>query len=252
MSSIEILGCRVDAVGREAAVERVVALAHGGAPSLVVTLGTEMVMEAQRNVRFRAVLAGAALVVCDTVGLLLASRLRGGPLRERVTGVELTGALARRGDLRFFVLGGRGETAQRAAAVLASQGATIAGSRDGYFPEDQSDAVAAQIRSSGANVLLAGLGSPKQELWLWDHLAHSGCGAGIGIGGTLDVLAGNVERAPALWRQLGLEWFYRLVTQPWRWRRQLALPAFAFLVLRETVLRLRSASHGSAGDKLHL
>ncbi|MGH7328342.1 MAG: WecB/TagA/CpsF family glycosyltransferase, partial [Polyangiaceae bacterium] len=96
MSSIEILGCRVDAVGREAAVERVVALARGSAPSLVVTLGTEMVMEAQHNERFRAAITSAALVTCDTVGLLLASRLRGGPLRERVAGVELVQTLAPR------------------------------------------------------------------------------------------------------------------------------------------------------------
>lgn len=236
MNEIEILGCRVDGVGREAAVERVVALARGGAPSLVVTLGTEMVMEAQRNLRFRSVLGSAKLVVCDTVGLLLASRLRGGPLHERVTGVELVQALAAHEGLRFFVLGGRGDTANRAAAALARHGAAIAGSRDGYFAADESSAVAAQIRASGANVLLAGLGSPKQELWLWDHLAETGCGAGIGIGGTLDVLAGNVQRAPAVWQRLGLEWLYRLHREPWRWRRQLALPAFAFLVLRETAL----------------
>ena len=235
MNAIEILGCRVDAVGREAAVERVVALARGTTPSLVVTLGTEMVMEAQHNSRFRAAIDAAALVVCDTVGLLLVSRLRGGPLRERVTGVELVSALARRTELRFFLMGGRGETAARAAEMLAARGAAIAGLRDGYFSARESDAVVAQIRASGANVLLAGLGSPKQELWLWDHLPSTGCAVGIGVGGTLDVLAGTVRRAPAIWQRVGLEWFYRLLTQPWRWRRQLALPVFAFLALRETV-----------------
>ena len=234
MSSIEILGCRVDAVGREAAVERVVTLARGAVPSLVVTLGTEMVMEAQHNTRFRSALASAALVVCDTVGLLLASRLRGGPLEERVTGVELVRALASEAGLRFFLLGGRGDTAERAAATLQARGAVVCGSRDGYFTEEESASVASQIRASNANVLLAGLGSPKQELWLSQHLAQSSCSVGIGIGGTLDVLAGNVRRAPAIWQRLGVEWLYRLITQPRRWRRQLALPAFAFLALRET------------------
>jgi N-acetylglucosaminyldiphosphoundecaprenol N-acetyl-beta-D-mannosaminyltransferase len=237
LSSIEILGCRVDALGREAAVERIIALAHGEVPSIVITLGTEMVMEAQHNARFRAVIDGAALVVCDTIGLLLASRLRGGPLRERVTGVELVQSLAPRAQreaLRFFVLGGRGETAERAAAVLASGGATIAGSHHGYFTSSDDAEIAAQIRASGANVLLVGLGSPKQELWLAQHLAATACNVGIGIGGTLDVLAGNVERAPEIWQKLGLEWFYRLVREPWRWRRQLALPAFLILALRET------------------
>lgn len=233
MSAIEVLGCRVDAVGRDAAAERIVTLARGSAPSLVVTLGTEMVMEAQHNERFRSAISSAALVTCDTVGLLLASRLRGGPLRERVTGVELVLALAPRQDLRFFLLGGAADTAQRAAAVLAQRGATIAGARDGYFTDTESAAVAAQIRATGANVLLAGLGSPKQEIWMWDNLAASGCGVGIGVGGTFDVLAGTVRRAPAAFQRLGLEWLYRLATQPWRWRRQLALPAFAFLAARE-------------------
>jgi N-acetylglucosaminyldiphosphoundecaprenol N-acetyl-beta-D-mannosaminyltransferase len=118
--------------------------------------------------------------------------------------------------------------------MLEAGGAFVAGSRDGYFTEEESASVAAQICDSSANVLLAGLGSPKQELWLSQHLSETGCTVGIGIGGTLDVLAGNVRRAPAIWQRLGVEWLYRLVTQPRRWRRQLALPAFAILVLRET------------------
>lgn len=238
MSSIEILGCRVDAVGREAAVERVIALAHSHAPSLVVTLGTEMVMEAQRNPRFRSVINGAALVVCDTIGLLLASRLRGGPLRERVTGVDLVQRLAprsQRDELRMFLLGGRPETVERAKTLLEASGATIAGAHHGFFASDEDAAITGQVRASGANVLLAGLGSPKQELWLAQNLAATGCSVGIGIGGTLEVLAGNVQRAPETWQKLGLEWFYRLVREPWRWRRQLALPAFLLLVLKETI-----------------
>jgi len=238
LSSIEILGCRVDAVGREAAVERVIALAHSHAPSLVVTLGTEMVMEAQRNPRFRSVINGAALVVCDTIGLLLASRLRGGPLRERVTGVDLVQRLAprsQRDELRMFLLGGRPETVERAKTLLEASGATIAGAHHGFFASDEDAAITGQVRASGANVLLAGLGSPKQELWLAQNLAATGCSVGIGIGGTLEVLAGNVQRAPETWQKLGLEWFYRLVREPWRWRRQLALPAFLLLVLKETI-----------------
>jgi N-acetylglucosaminyldiphosphoundecaprenol N-acetyl-beta-D-mannosaminyltransferase len=239
-----ILGCRVDAVGREEAVARVAALANGGGHGIVVTLGVEMVMAAQRDRAFRDVVNSAALVTCDTIGLLLASRLRGGPLRERVTGVELAGALAARsashGDLRLYLLGGGGDTAQRAAEALrrAHPGAQIVGARDGYFRDDESEAVAAAVRASCANVLLAGLGSPKQELWLAKYLAASGCGAGIGVGGSFDVFAGNVERAPALVQRAGLEWAYRLAKEPRRWRRQLALPRFALAALAEA-LRVR-------------
>jgi len=238
--SIAILGCRVDAVGRDEAVARIAALANAGGAALVVTLGVEMVMAARRDEEFRRVVNGAALVTCDTVGLLQASRLRRGPLRERVTGVSLVEALADRsaasGDVRLYLLGGSGDTAARAADTLrrAHPGVAIAGARDGYFREAESAAVAGAIRAAGANVLLAGLGSPKQELWLARWLAATGCGVGIGVGGSLDVLAGNVVRAPAALQRLGLEWAYRLVTEPRRWRRQLALPRFAIAALGET------------------
>ncbi|GAC1572457.1 MAG: WecB/TagA/CpsF family glycosyltransferase [Candidatus Elarobacter sp.] len=241
MQSFSVLGCRVDAVGRGEAVARVAALANGNAPGIVVTLGVEMVMAAQHDAQFRHVVAAAALVTCDTIGLLLASRLRGGPLHERVTGVELTGDLAARsaslGDVRLYLLGASGDTAVRAGEALqhAYPGAIVSGARDGYFGEDESAAVAATIRTSGANVLLVGLGSPKQELWLARHLAATGCGAGIGIGGSLDVYAGNVERAPAFFQRSGLEWAYRLAKEPGRWRRQLALPRFALAALGEAL-----------------
>ncbi len=246
-----MLGCRVDAIGRDEAVSAIVSLADTDAAALVVTLGVEMVMAAQRDEEFRRVVNGAALVTCDTIGLLLASRLRGGPLRERVTGVELVDALAARsalhGDVRLYLLGGAGDTAQRAADALrrAYPHATIAGARDGYFRPDESDAVAAAVRASGANVLLAGLGSPKQELWLARNLHATGCGAGIGIGGSLDVFAGNVARAPAFFQRTGLEWAYRLAKEPSRWRRQLALPRFAVAALGEAL------THREPGNTEH-
>ncbi len=244
--SLVVLGCRVDAVGPDEAVARIAQLANAGGAALVVTLGVEMVMAARTDATFRRIVNDAALVTCDTIGLLIASRLRGGPLRERVPGVELVPALAARsastGDVRLYLLGGGGDTAQRAAEALRRDfpGATIAGARDGYFAPEESAAVAAAIRASGANVLLAGLGSPKQELWLSQYLAATGCGVGIGVGGSLDVYAGNVVRAPALVRRTGLEWAYRLATDPSRWRRQLALPRFALAALGETLTRGRA------------
>lgn len=236
-----MLGCRVDAIGRDEAVSSIAQLANAGGAALVVTLGVEMVMAAQSNEQFRRTINGAAIVTCDTIGLLLASRQRGGPLRERVTGVELVDALAARsaarGDVRLYLLGGAGDTAARAAEALRRRypGVSIAGARHGYFRPEESDAVAVAIRASGANVLLAGLGSPKQELWLARYLSLTGCGAGIGIGGSLDVQAGNVERAPAFFQRAGLEWAYRLAKEPRRWRRQLALPRFAVAAVTEAL-----------------
>jgi N-acetylglucosaminyldiphosphoundecaprenol N-acetyl-beta-D-mannosaminyltransferase len=239
--SFRVLGCRVDAVSRDAAVACIAALANGDQPGLVVTLGVEMIMAAQHDVAFRNAIDDAALVTCDSVGLLLASRLNGGPVHERVTGVELVDALAARsasaGDVRLYLLGGAGDTAARAGDALrrAHPGMIVSGARDGYFRADESDAVAAAVRASGANVLLAGLGFPKQEFWIERYLAATGCGAGIGVGGSLDVYAGNVVRAPAFFRRTGLEWAYRLGKEPRRWRRQLALPRFALAALREAI-----------------
>ena len=243
MTSIEILGRRVDAVDRATAVDRIAELTTTEGASLVVTLGVEMVMYARKDHAFAAVLDGAALSLCDTIGLLIASRLRGGPLRARVTGVDLVDALAarsaQRGDLRLFLLGAAGDTALRAARELERRfpGVHISGVRNGYFATGEQAHIAATIRSSGANVLIVGLGSPKQELWIDGYLRESGCRVGIGVGGTFDVLAGNVERAPRIVRRAGLEWAYRLIREPRRWRRQLALPLFVVAVVGELLWR---------------
>jgi N-acetylglucosaminyldiphosphoundecaprenol N-acetyl-beta-D-mannosaminyltransferase len=239
MESIDILGCRVDAIDRAGAVARVAELARGTSPSLVVTLGVEMVMAAQANAAFREVVNRAALCVCDTIGLLLASRFRGGPLRERVTGVGLIDDLAARSatvaDVRLYFLGASPGTAERAAIMLMQRypGAQIAGTKNGYFKESDIPTITSAICASGANVLCVGLGSPRQEMWLAEHLAQTGCGVGIGVGGSFDVFAGTVKRAPAVFQRAGLEWAYRLLSQPSRWRRQLALPKFAIAAGRE-------------------
>jgi N-acetylglucosaminyldiphosphoundecaprenol N-acetyl-beta-D-mannosaminyltransferase len=240
VNSIEILGCRVDAVGPEDALERIVALSRSSHPSIVVTLGTEMVVEAQHNAAFRAQVNAAALSLCDTVGLLWASRLRRGPLRERVAGVELVEKLAQRSasdDVALYFLGGVDGVAECAALAMFERypGARIAGWHHGYFTEEQTPAVAATIASSGARVLCLGLGSPRQELWLGEHLAACGAAVGIGVGGSFDILSGRSARAPRFLCALGLEWLYRLVREPRRWRRQLALPRFALLVLGESM-----------------
>jgi N-acetylglucosaminyldiphosphoundecaprenol N-acetyl-beta-D-mannosaminyltransferase len=240
VSSVTILGCRVDAVDSAGAVRRILELAAGPEPSLVVTIGTEMVVRAQQDARFRELLNASALSLCDTIGVLYAARLHGVRLTERVAGIDiiepLCAAFARAG-VPVYLLGAKGDTAERAAAALRARhpGLIVAGTRDGYFSAEQDAAVADAIRASGARVLFAGLGSPRQEFWIADQLARTGCSVGLGIGGSFDVLAGNVTRAPESWRRLNLEWLYRLVREPERWRRQLALPHFVWLALRERI-----------------
>ena len=227
-----VLGCRVDALDKEAAVRRIVELVRARGWSSVVTLGTEMVVRAQRDELFRSTINESALVLCDTVGVLYAARAQGVSIPERVSGIDLIeplcAALARE-DIPIYLLGGQGDTAQRAAAALVARhpGLIVAGTHDGY--DRDVVPLLAEMRSSGARVILVGLGSPAQEIWIARYLPYSGANVGIGVGGSLDVLAGNVARAPAAWRKANLEWLYRLMTQPQRWRRQLALPRFVWL-----------------------
>jgi N-acetylglucosaminyldiphosphoundecaprenol N-acetyl-beta-D-mannosaminyltransferase len=235
VTSFEILGCRLDPIDGDEAAARILAFARTGAGAQIVTLGTEMVVYAQRDAQFRAIVNASALSLCDTVGLLAVARRRGAPLRERVAGVELIEDLCARAAverLPVFFLGGAEGVAADAAAILEVRfpGLPIAGARSGYFSEAESPGVAAAICASGAALLFCGMGSPRQERWLHEYLPETGCGVGIGVGGSFDVIGGHVERAPRVVQQLGLEWLYRLFKEPHRWRRQLALPRFVWLV----------------------
>lgn len=237
-----ILGCRLDAIDADAATDAIVNFARERRGAQIVTLGTEMVVYAQRDPKYRAVVNACALSLCDTIGLLAVARSRGADLRDRVTGVELVERLCARAakeGLSVYLFGGAPGVPESAAQTLQQRypGLQIAGTRNGFFAADESPQIAEQIRGSGAHLLFVGLGFPKQELWLHQYLAQTGCGAGIGVGGSFDVISGNVERAPERWRKVGLEWLYRLLKEPHRWRRQLALPQFVLLVAGE---RLRS------------
>lgn len=249
MPPLEILGCRVDDVDLAEAAARIAAFAREGGGRRVVTLGTEMIVHARRDAAYRAVVNGADLVVADTIGVIYASRLYGMPLRGRVAGIELLERLcacAARENLPVYLLGAAPGVAEAAGAALTARhpGLRVAGTRDGYFAPAQASEVAAAIRRSGACILFAALGFPKQEYFLADWLGASGAGAGMGVGGSFDVLAGRLPRAPETFRRLGLEWLYRLLREPRRWRRQLALPTFAWLVVLER-LRAKKGTRSS-------
>lgn len=237
-----ILGVPVDDVTLPEVVSQVRAWIAAGPGRLrqVTTVNPEFIMAARRDAAFRGVLERADLATADGVGVILAARLLGRPIRARVTGVDLVEALAAAGDpaLRLFLLGAGPGIAERAAAALAARhpGVTIAGTWAGSPQPSDAPEIMARIEASGANLLLVAFGAPAQDRWIDRHraeLATCGIVIAIGVGGTFDYLAGAVPRAPAVIRRLGFEWLYRLIRQPWRWRRQLVLPLFAALVLRE-------------------
>jgi N-acetylglucosaminyldiphosphoundecaprenol N-acetyl-beta-D-mannosaminyltransferase len=241
-SSLTILGCRVDALDAAAAVDRISGWIRERRPAHVVTFGAEMAVLAARDERYRDTINAADLVVPDTIGVIWASRMLGRPFPGRVAGIELVEAVlaanAARG-VRVFVLGAGAGAAESAAQSLATRypGVVIAGMHHGFFAADHNEDVSRLVRSANANLVVVALGFPNQEYWIRENLKSIGGAVCIGVGGAVDVWAGRAARAPSGWRTLGLEWLYRLIREPNRFRRQLALPRFVFLVLAQALRR---------------
>ena len=231
-----VLGHAVHPVDLEEARTWVLAASTPGAPGrLVVTLNPEIVVQAAGDPELARALARADLTVADGVGVAWAARHAGVALPGRVPGVDLAFAVLAAGgpDLPVFFLGGRPGVAEAAAAAAAERwGTVVVGHRHGYFDRAREGAaVAAEVRASGAGLLLAGLGE-GQEHFLVEHRDAFGAGCLIGVGGTLDVLAGAARRTPAWTRRWGVEWAWRVGMDPKRWRRAPRLAHFAWMVLR--------------------
>jgi len=225
----------------------------GGRTRLVFTPNPEIVTRALRDPSFLEVLREADLSVADGVGVVWASRLLGAPVPERVSGYDLlVEVLARAREvrteeraLRVFLLGARPGVAREAAARLeaAFPGVAVAGEHHGYFTDDRP--VVEAVRRAAPDLLCVGLGSPKQETWLVRHRDALGAAVALAVGGALDVLSGRTRRAPAWVRSLGMEWLYRIMSQPRaRLRRAPALAAFALRVLVEVLVKRRRPAEG--------
>ncbi len=202
----------------------------------VVTLNAEMLYRAQGDPELMGVLREADLVLPDGHGVVWAGRRFGHPIPERVAGIDLIHALAEsgRGRWSFYLLGALPGVAEEAASRLRLEhpGLVVAGAAHGYFAPEETADVVRRIREASPDILLVALGSPKQELFIHRHRGELGAAVAIGVGGSFDVLSGRLRRAPLLFQRLRLEWFYRLLQEPSRWRRMLALPRFAWMVVR--------------------
>jgi N-acetylglucosaminyldiphosphoundecaprenol N-acetyl-beta-D-mannosaminyltransferase len=249
---VSVLGIPVDVRDRAGVREALVAaLAEpwDGRCRHVVTLNPEYVMAARKEPAFAGAIAGADVITADGVGVAIAARWLGGAAAaglERVTGVELVEWLAAEsgpGRAPLFLLGAGPGVADEAAAALRQRfpELRLAGTWAGGSAREANDAGAlARIGSSGARIVLVAYGAPGQVLWIARNqsaLAMAGVRVAIGVGGTMDYLAGRVPHAPRLVRRLGFEWLYRLAREPWRWRRQLVLPHFVALTLLDWLWR---------------
>ncbi|MDO4733339.1 MAG: WecB/TagA/CpsF family glycosyltransferase [Bacillota bacterium] len=237
---MKILGIRVDELDMQAALEQLTKLLEQpGQKELaqVVTINPEGIMLAKADPELRKIVEQAELVTADGTGILWAAEKLGKPMKERVTGIDLLeklAGLAAEKGWRIYLLGAKPGIAEQAAAELCCRypGLQIVGTENGYF-RDREAAVLEGIHRAEADILFAALGMPFQEKWLHQHRSELGCRLGIGVGGCFDVLAGTVKRAPLLWQRLRLEWLWRLLSDPKRWRRYLAIPRYMRAVLRE-------------------
>lgn len=206
----------------------------------VITANPEMLMLARKEKRFLGILRGKdRVIVPDGIGVILAGKILGIHYPERIAGYDLMTEFLRIGaerGLRIYLLGSTPETIEAARTTLESTYPTIQlRVHHGYFTSEEEEEILKEIRSFRPHLLFTGLGVPKQEYWLEEHLPNLPVALSMGVGGSFDVLAGKVKRAPLLWRRLGVEWLYRLLQEPWRWRRMKVLPHFLLLVVRSRI-----------------
>ena len=277
---VTVLGVRFDNLSRSQAAEAIVRLAQAGGKSYVVKPYSEFMPRAVRDRKVRDILNGAALCLADGVGILWAAHylsLRGGrlramaqlplslaslavkpsavqgPLRQNMAGVDLTWEMLKQleaADCSVFLLGGTKDELNGARERIAERlpGLNIAGTRHGHFDVNgaENDEVVSQINAAKPQALLVAMGFPLQERWIVANLPRLDLNVAIAEGGSFSFISGTTRRAPAWMRRAGLEWLFRLLRQPSRLRRQLALPVFVWLVVSE---RLRRQAQASANGK---
>ncbi|MDR1482314.1 MAG: WecB/TagA/CpsF family glycosyltransferase [Synergistaceae bacterium] len=215
-------------------------LSSGGGPRIIVTVDALAALRSRRDRRYGGIVNRAGLVLPDGIGLIWALRFLGFIVQERIPGVEFVDHLCRLASSRgwpVYFFGGKPGIAERASEKLRSKypALVVAGCRSGFFKPAESEGICEKIRESGAKVVFAALGVPKQEYWMDDNLASIGSVVGVGVGGSFDVISGVLKRAPRGWRNMRLEWLYRTIQEPVRWKRVARLPLFVLLVFLKKI-----------------
>jgi len=236
-SFLHILGVRVDDVTGDETLALVERFIGERTPHQICTVNPEFIMAAQRDAAFRDVINNATLCPPDGVGVLWAARRLGHPLRERVGGTDMAERIAARAaqlGWRMYFLGAAPGVAEQAAMVLQTRypGLAVVGTFAGSSALSEENAIVERIRAARPDVLLVAFGAPMQDVWIARNQPRLQAPVGMGVGGAFDFIAGVTRRAPRWVQRLGFEWLHRLIHEPWRWRRQLALPRFVWRVLR--------------------
>lgn len=236
---VKILGISVDCVDMDSAIQLTGDMISSERPNSILAVNPEKIITANKDREIFQALQNAALCIPDGIGVVVAAKLWGAKNIARVPGSELMPKLcelAARNGYSIYLFGGSETVNETAANVLLKTypNLIISGRDNGYLAENQYDDLVNRINASKAQILFVALGSPKQERWIESHRDRlTNVRVCQGVGGTFDVISGQVERAPAAFRRLHLEWAYRLITQPSRAKRQIALPIFAYRAIKE-------------------
>ena len=244
MNRIKIFGVRVDNVDLNEANNRVEEFLKQESIKTIYTPNTEIVMACKEDEKLREIVNSGDLIIPDGIGLIHASNIKNKPLKERVTGFDLSIKIleiANREGYSLYLLGGKDGVAKEAGKNIEKNypNINIVGYHHGYFKgshigdKDHPEEVAIidEIVKKKPDIIFVGLGFPKQEIWIEENKDRLPSKVIIGNGGTMDILSGNTNRAPEIFQRLGLEWFYRLIKEPSRIKRQLVLPKFMLQVL---------------------
>ena len=225
---IDVLDTKFDNLNMDEALDMACELMERRCGAYVVTPNPEIVLLCRENSEMSRAVEEAPLVIADGVGVIYGAKILGTPLKEKLPGIDFSCGLMRRMAERgqsVFLFGAKPGVADTAAEEIKKlfPGIKIAGTNDGYFTDD--GPIVEKINAARPDLLLVCLGAPKQELWMRSHAGSLDAGLMIGAGGSMDVFAGTVQRAPEGWQKAGLEWLYRLIKEPRRIGRMMKLPS---------------------------
>lgn len=242
--SIKILGVKINKVTNKEAFDCFVELLKENETASIFTPNPEIVMMAQKDEELKKAIFESNLVIPDGIGLIFASNIYHLGLSERVAGFDLMGEMleySNRRKLKVFLLGAKPGVAEKAKENINNQykNINIVGVHHGYFDEKESLEVLDLVNEKKPDILFVALGAGKQEKWISKNRKIINASVAMGVGGALDVWAGDVKRAPEFFIKLNLEWLYRLIKQPSRFKRILEIPKFMLKVLlnRQTMER---------------
>lgn len=235
---IDVLDTKFDNLTMDEALDTACELMEKRCGAYVATPNPEIVLLCRESAEMARAVEEAALVIADGIGVIYGAKILSTPLKEKVPGIDFSTGLMRRMAERgqsVFLFGARTGVAEIAAENIKGlfPGIKIAGTNDGYFTDDRP--VVDKINAARPDLLLVCLGAPKQEIWMHSHAGSLDAGLMIGAGGSMDVFAGTVQRAPEAWQKAGLEWLYRLIKEPRRIGRMMKLPKFLLLVMARRV-----------------